>query len=346
MNSEKRLISLIAKNLPRSNRQVNALFESDSEILRTENGNLLFSVDDYTEEDHFRTGNPYNLGWNLAVATISDIFASGGIPAYFGHSMTIDPKKWDDRFVQEFSRGISDVLQNTDAYFIGGDFGFSDKWHYTGIVLGKSYRVLTRVGAKPGDAVFMTGTAGTGNMEAALTLFELDTPDMETKFGLRHNEAKLVARYATSCIDSSDGVVNALMTLSELNGTGFEITNTNLNKAASGVTELVKIPKELLLMGECGEYELLFTIKNEDLQNFLEDAMKRDLHFTRIGTVTLPRTKTISTDTLTVDLKNFNIRGRDFQDKKEYISALLKFLKDHGTANREGTKFAAGQFKN
>lgn len=331
MNLEKHLISSFADLLPRSERQVNGLFESDSEILRTNRGYLLFSVDDYSDEDHFRTNNPFNLGWNLAVATISDIFASGGVVSYFAHSVSVNNLEWDENYLNQFTKGIASVLDKTGAYFLGGDFGFSKNWHYTGIALGKSIRALTRIGTSEGDIIFMTGTVGAGNMEAALRIFNPDNGNIPIQFIPRHREAKLIAKYAGCCIDTSDGTAVSLKIIAELNNIGFEITDTNYDLHSYRFAERMNIPKELLLLGECGEYELLFTIAKEKAAMFREEAKQENLHFKAIGEITSAEKKVINTPEVFIDLSEFNIRGRGFSSEKDYIKELTKYIEYHGT---------------
>ncbi|MBN2772773.1 MAG: hypothetical protein JXR31_00900 [Prolixibacteraceae bacterium] len=331
MNAEKKLISVISDPMPRSPRQVNSLFTADSEILKSSKGFLLFSVDDYSEEDHFRTDDPYTLGWNLAVATISDVFASGGLVSYYSHSMSVNNKDWDENYLNLFSKGIADVLNSIGAFFLGGDFGFSEKWHYTGIALGKSIRALTRIGAKEGDTIFMTGSAGAGNIEAALQLFNPGNETIKIKFTPRHEEAKLIARYAGCCIDSSDGVAVTLNILSELNSTGYRVETIKIYPAAGEIAAQLQVPVELLLLGECGEYELIFTVNKHKKEEFLEEAEMLGLDFTAIGEITAPGERTIKAGNSLIDLNEFKIRGRDFKTEQEYISELIKYLKYHGT---------------
>lgn len=332
MKSEKDIISLIAQNLPRSERQINPLFESDSEILNSSEGILLFTVDDYSEEDHFPTFNPYNLGWNLAVATVSDIYASGGIPAYFAHSMAIN-NNWHTEYILKFVEGIKDVLHQSGSYFLGGDFGYSTSWHYTGIALGKSIRVLTRRGAKPGDTFFMTGYSGCGNLYAALGLFDPEYSDTELIFELRNEEAKLISKFASACIDSSDGIINSLMTISEINDSGFEITNPNINPQSLAIAQQINLTPELLLLGECGEYELVFSVSKEDTDEFLDEASKHNLNFTAIGKVKEATQKQLQTPSKIIDLQDFTIKGRNFKEETEYIEALNNYIRQNGKDN-------------
>ncbi|WP_320112183.1 AIR synthase related protein [Draconibacterium orientale] len=327
MNVEEKIISLISEQLPRSKKQLNELFESDAEILKKRNGFFLFSVDDFSKEDHFRTTDPHQLGKNLAVATLSDIFASGGTPQYFSHSIGLDPEKWDDSYLVELCRGVAEMLVETGAAFIGGDLGTSEEWHYNGIALGHSDKPLMRKKTAPGELIYMTGNCGTGNLEAALQLFNIEN-NVTTQFELRHKEARLIHEFATTCIDSSDGIVNALRTISLLNDTGFLIDRLNADPIASAFMAKLKLPEELLFLGECGEYELVFTVKPEDEENFLAEAKSRELYFAKIGTIQQEKKLLVSGSKI-YDLSDFNIGGRDFSDPQEYISALTKYLKSH-----------------
>jgi len=335
MNKEFDIITKLAKSLPRSPSQMNELFESDSEIIRYNDKNLLFTVDDYSAEDQIRDHDPYTLGWNLTAATLSDIFASGGIPLFYAHSLSIEPDKWDDRYIKEFSEGVSAVLKKAEAFFIGGDLGTSEKWHYTGIALGEAHEPITRKGAKEGDLILMSGQIGTGNLEAAFSLYS-DKPllkpilkNVKNRFPVRLEESKLISKYATSCIDSSDGVLNALNTLADINNTGYTITETPYLAGGLAACKILSKPSELLLLGECGEYELVFTMDEKDKSKFLQTAKDQRLSFTIIGKMIAEPVKTLFSSGKHFDLTEFNIRARDYEDVKVYLQSLTHYLKSH-----------------
>ncbi|UCH14273.1 MAG: hypothetical protein JSV22_14380 [Bacteroidales bacterium] len=335
MNKEKEIISTISRFLPRSSNQLNDLFESDSEILQFGGKNMLFTVDEYSSEDQFRDSDPYTLGWNLTVATISDILASGGTPRYYAHSMNIPVNKWNNKYLSHFSKGIADVLSTIQAGFIGGDVGTADKWHYTGVAIGESKTPVTRRGAKPGDLILMTGQIGIGNLEAALNLYSRKPvlkailKGYKTKLAVRFDESRLIREFATSCIDSSDGVLNALNTLSDINNTGFEITQTPYFPGGLAVCKLLSKPKELLLAGECGEYELVFTINEKDLPLFCQSDDYRHLSFTPVGRITRQTERLLITAEKTIDFTDFDIRSRSYENISLYIEDLTKYLVNH-----------------
>lgn len=335
MSKEKEIISVISRLLPRSRNQLNNLFESDSEIVQFGGKKLLFTVDEYSSEDQFRDNDPYTLGWNLTVATISDILASGGIPRYYAHSMNIPVQKWDNKYISHFSKGIADVLTKVQASFIGGDVGTADKWHYTGIAIGENENPVTRLGAKPREIILMTGQIGIGNLEAALNIYSKKPllnvllKGYKTRLAVRFDESRLIREFATSCIDSSDGILNALNTLSDLNNTGFEITQTPYFPGGLAVCKLLSKPKELLLTGECGEYELIFTINEKILPLFLQTDKHKHLSFTPIGRITRQPERLLITSEKTIDFTDFNVRSRNYENISLYIEDLNKYLVNH-----------------
>ncbi len=332
MNREKRIIELITDIMPQTKHRISKCFESDSELIQFGNNNLLFSIDGFSSEDMFCDNIPYTLGWNMAVGGLSDIFASGGKPLFYAHSV-VAGKNWDDNFIKKFSKGIADVLKKTKTEFIGGDFGKSDKWGYTAAVIGKiDGTYLTRKGASVGDLLYITGRIGGGNIEAALSLYSGDKRFeklkhiFNNKFNLRIKESLLVKEYATSSIDTSDGVYNGLDTISEINHTGYVVEGLPYVKNGMILASLASMPKALLFLGGCGEYELLFTIKEKDEKEFLRKAKKQKLSFYKIGKIASSDIKVLIEDDKEINLNRLNISARDYDNIRDYLNDLLKYL--------------------
>lgn len=306
-------------------------FETDACTFHPGDTDLLFSTDEFSSEDNFRCHNPADLGWNLAAATISDIHAAGGIPAFYGHSVTIQ-HDWDDRFVQRFSEGIASCLSATGASFIGGDLGLSDHWKYTGIAIGKKLASLGRRGAQAGDAIYITGNIGAGNLEAALKLYS-DKPLLKPllnmvsiRFTPRTGEAVLVRKYANCCIDSSDGVFRALLDLSGLAGLGFRVADLPYDSHGLTACKILGMPSAILFIGECGEYELVFTVSPEREGEFLSEAADLKLSFTKLGEIKDNQEMILIRQGKLLDLRGYSLFARNFPDVREYINEVVKFI--------------------
>lgn len=333
MNKEKKFIELIANVMTRSGVQLNRIYESDSEILPYKNSILLFTMDEFSQEDLLRDHDPYLLGWDLAIAGISDILASGGRPLFYAHSLVIS-KKWTEDFTEAFCTGVADVLKKSGISFIGGDFGKSEIWRYTVAVIGEAVgKPILRTKAAVDELIYLSGRIGSGNLEAFLKFYSDKkilgkvVRSARNCFLLRIKESLLIGKYATSCIDTSDGALNALNTLAEMSNKGYALKDLPYIKAGLLVTKLLNMSKTLLFLGECGEYELLFTIKKEDEKNFLAQAKRQRMQFFNIGKITEPGIKILEEDNKEINLKSFNIRARDFEEVKVYLNELINFLK-------------------
>jgi len=331
VDKERNAIRIFLKNLGKENSDPD--FETDASTFRAGNDELLFSTDEFSAEDNFRSHNAAVLGWNVAAATISDILAAGGVPHFYGHSVTIQPD-WDDLYLDRFSKGIASCLAAAGAAFIGGDLGMSDMWRYTGIAIGNKMVELNRRGAKAGDLIYMTGNVGAGNLEAALRLYS-DKASLkpllnmvQVNFPLRMKEAALVRKYANCCIDSSDGIFRAVLDLARLSNQGFIISDIAYHTQGMLACKLLGKPEEVLFLGECGEYELVFTIPPGSEPELLSDAHTQHLVFRKIGMISGDKMMILKNGKNSLDLNGYSIFARNYKDVKEYLRELVQFIED------------------
>ena len=332
MLNEKKSIHTICSILTKGKYQLNKPFEADCEVIEWGDKYLLYTIDGFSAEDKFRENDPFILGYNLSVAAISDILACGGKPLYYSHSLVIN-KDWDEKYLAQFTKGIKCALQHFCIDFIGGDFGTADQWNYTVVVLGETDTPLMRSGASEGDFIYISGPIGTGNFEAMMNIYtdkKLLAPLLnkyKIKLVPRLAESRLIKKYATSCIDTSDGLCHSLLQLANSNHLGFLIENIPYHNIAQKAAVLIGKPVEMLMLAECGEYELLFTIPEKNEADFLSEANKSSMKFYKIGVLTKNKNYFLNKDKWSLDLSHFDISARDFQNVKEYIKTLQNLLK-------------------
>lgn len=330
---EKELIHIFLTELPASQYMQNQFFESDAEVLTCGNGKLLFTTDEFSDEDFFRTDNPFRLGYNLAAATISDILAVGGVPYAFAHAVKVSDL-WNKEYVTQLAKGIAAVLKVCGIGSIGGDIGMASHWNYTGICLGFSPDPISRKGANERDHLYLTGSIGAGNIEAAFSLYghkqivRLGARFVTNYFPVRMKESKLIGQWASCCIDTSDGVLNAVNTLADINRLGYRIENLPYHTEGELLCRLLKVPKEVLFMGECGEYELLFAVPPENNKAFIKAAKSENLKFFPIGEFTKENDRMLTDGRKVWNLGEFNISARDYNNQQEYLNKLLDFLRN------------------
>ncbi|MFO7820567.1 MAG: AIR synthase related protein [Lentisphaeria bacterium] len=279
--TEYELIQKLAGTFTRSKRQKNTLFECDAEIIEIGGRLWGMSLDEFSPvEDLFTAEDPTVLGANLAVATISDLLAAGASPEFFMHGICL-PVGSGDGFVEGLATGIQRVLAEAGCSLCGGDLGTAETWRYCGFAMGPvqaTHPVTRCLPCKP-QSLWVTGKVGDANL-AAYT--ESSTPVFE----LRLSEAALVSRYATGCIDTSGGLLDALWLLQKQNaGLRFELDLEAVPYAegTEAVTDHSGIPRETVLVGGAGEYELVFTVS--DNLTALAVAEIEAMEATRIGKV-------------------------------------------------------------
>ena len=336
MISEKAICELFSSMLPSG--RANHCFESDAEIISL-NGkpNCLFTTDEFSAEDLFRDNDPYLLGWNIAAGATSDILACGGAPLYYAHALTVDPR-WDADYLRGLGAGVRDVLKTTGAVFIGGDCGRSVVWRCTVSLIGSCEGTpVRRRGARPGDLIYLSGEIGAGNLEAALRLSGQNSQiseSIKTQFPVRLRESTLVRDFASCCIDTSDGVCAALNALADLNDCGYAIENLPYLASGLDFCRRAALPRTLLFLGECGEYELLFTIRPDREEAFLIQARELGCRFHRLGTMAGTGRELLE-DGRALDMESWRCQARDFGSPEQYLEALGGWL-DRQEAVRGG----------
>ncbi|MDR1890048.1 MAG: thiamine-phosphate kinase [Zoogloeaceae bacterium] len=316
--TEHALIERLCRLMPRSVEQLNRPFESDAEILRWGHENLLFSTDEFSAEDALLTEDAFALGHNIACAALSDILATGGRPLFYAHSLTIDAR-FTESYLERFYQGIAQALDVAGAYFIGGDFGrvlptSGASWRCVASVIGKATRPVRRSGAREHDHIYITGPLGAGNVQAVLANGMLDIKDMPdaklladaTAFTLRMAALPDIERYATSCVDTSDGLMSAMNAIARQSACGFQLFDLPYLPLGEKLARQLGLPVEMLAFCEGGEYELLLTSPAE-------------LPYPRIGRVTAQGRTLEGRDVSHIDLS-----ARAYPDLRTYLAEVKR----------------------
>lgn len=333
MNREEQQIRRITEILPDAPERSTPVYSADCELAIIDGVSLLFTLDDFSSEDMFRTDNPERLGWNIACAALADVFACGGIAKLYSHSLVPAPN-WDSKYIEAFIKGVSVALQGCGAGFLGGDLGNGKDWRYTSQVIGQLRdRMVDRRGARNGDALYLSGRIGLGNLEAALGIYgnsqlrQKIFSVYQPRFRLLHRESELVANYASAAIDTSDGFASSILQLADQSEVGFEVGKIPYHNLASITSRLLRKPRILLALGGCGEYELLFSVPSECEASLLEEARRKKLIVFRIGSIIggPESSRSFADEQQKLDLTQPFPRARDFTTLSEYLQMLERF---------------------
>ena len=266
----------------------------------------IISTDALIENVHFKISltRPELLGRKALSVNISDIAAMGGTPHLAVIALGI-PKTLPVRFLDGFYKGINQICLEHNIELAGGDTTRSPSHLFINItIVGEAAkdRLVTRTGARPGDKIFVTGTPG----ESALGFKLLSSPRKKWKGAVKHRKKMIAAHLdpvpriaesqmlinsrakITSMIDISDGLVQDLQHILKAANAGAVLKEEWLPKSPEldRLTSLnnLKIMDYILAGGE--DYELLFTLKPEDVRKITSRFKHAKTPVTQIGEVT------------------------------------------------------------
>lgn len=294
---ERRVISRIRRTFGEKRADVLLGIGDDAALVRGP-GRLLLTTDILVEDEDFRLADhpPRLLGRKALNVNLSDIAAMGGRPLHALVGMAM-PGDVEESWLQQFMAGFRSAAREAGVALVGGDLSQADKIMIAVTVTGESKFPVTRSGARPGDAIYVSGTLGDaagglrlvekggirGVVKAVRPLVEafLD-PAPRLKLGAVLARRKLVS----AMIDLSDGLSVDLAHICRESGVGAEVEASQIPISAS-LKHFARDPLHFALNG--GEdFELLFTVRPAKLAGV--ERLRAGCGLTRIGYITSGRT--------------------------------------------------------
>lgn len=230
----------------------------DCALLRAERATIALSLDISVEGVHFQRSwlTLSEIGYRAAAAALSDLAAEGARPAGLLASVGVPADGAPDQ-AAEIMAGVGAVATEVGAKVLGGDLTRAPQLIIDVCAVGTAGRPVRRIGAVPGDGLWVTGTLG----GAALALQELlagrrPPADLAERFARPQARIAagqwLAAQGAHAMIDVSDGLSSDAGHLAAASGVALEIA-LELMPCWPGA-----IPRVALGSGE--EYELLVAL--------------------------------------------------------------------------------------
>jgi len=247
---EDRLVARLTRGLPLGPSVLTGPGD-DCAVLRPPRGGRhwqLLKTDVVVEGVHFlQSAAPSAVGWKAAARAVSDMAAMGGWPTHAVVTV-VAPGETPAAWLASAYRGLAKCARAFDFSLAGGETSGAPAG--APIVLNVSLlgevdprRCLLRSGARPGDALLVTGRLG-GSLASGRHL----------RFQPRVAEARWLAGHfrPTAMMDLSDGLGQDLPRLAAASGVGWDL-------------DLARIPRHRgcsleQALGDGEDFELLFSL--------------------------------------------------------------------------------------
>ena len=255
------------------------------------NSEFVIATDMLVEGTHFPAGSPaHSLGHRCLAVNLSDLAAMGAQPLWC--TLALSLPDGNARWVDEFSAGFMALADEHDIALIGGDT-VRGPLSMCVTVHGKvaAGAAITRAGAAPDQALYVTGCTGRAAAGLALLNGESERPAPENSPLVEHfrypvprvGEGRALAGIASAMIDISDGLHVDAARLLRASGVGANLDLGAVRVSAAALEHFGRARAlEFALLGG-DDYELCFTVPADREEELRRLSASWDCGVTRIG---------------------------------------------------------------
>lgn len=275
-------------------------YGDDAAVIETDSGYKLLSSESFMEGVNFDlTYFPFHhLGYKVATAAVSDIYAMNGTPEVVLVNLAV-PNKLSVDMLKEIYRGIGAAGGDYEFQIAGGDLTASHQTLSVSITAYGSVseeNIIYRKGAHPGDAICVTGDLGGAIAGLRILMREKKfweeqeqqqafQPDLDDYEYVVQRQLVPIARQdfikelrdyklmPSSMIDITQGLVSDLQHLAEASEVGAYVYQAAfpvaLDTRQVGDEMKEDVDKYALYGGE--DYELMFTLPEKKVEELAEE---------------------------------------------------------------------------
>lgn len=278
--------------------------KDDAAVLTvTDDHQLVVTCDTLVSGVHFLPDDPpQSIGYKVLAVNLSDLTAKGANGYAYTLSLAL-PRETEMDWLEGFAAGLAEVQSKTGISLIGGDTTATAgpvTITVTALGLVQHESAITRLGAKPGDRLYVSGTIG----DAHLGLRLLQDPLLAETWGLSHDDvsglvdryrrppidgvaALLIRNFAKAAIDVSDGLAADIEKLCGVSHVGAEVAVARVPFSPAAQKALAAAPEllpDLLTAGD--DYVAVFAISETSADLFESEAKDHGMACAQLGTIT------------------------------------------------------------
>ena len=262
---------------------------SDTAVLSPPLGrDLVFTHDILAAGVHYLPGDPpSDIAWKLLAVNLSDLAATGARPVGVLLGLGLSAAEGAE-WLTAFTDGLKRALDRWRVPLLGGDtVSGLDKavLGLTAIGQVEPGKALSRIGAEPGDDLWVTGTIGDAGL--GLVIAKGEAPhDKALLARYRRPEPRLafgqgLTGLASAAMDVSDGLLIDADRLARASGVALRIDLATMPLSASATADTDDALLERATAGD--DYELLFTAPPSAGDALSSLAAGCKLRLTRLG---------------------------------------------------------------
>ena len=313
IKNEENIIDYIKSNIKTKSKDVLKSIGDDCAVIKLSKSKFfVVTTDTSLLGPHFSKDYlPYEIGYKSLATNLSDIAAMGCNPLYIFMAITIP--NLNSSWIKSFYRGVKKLTTKYNVALIGGDTNKGPLSISIQVIGVNKNKILYRSGAKPGDDIYVSGDLGSArsalmlkNIKKKKNVFlslkkylHLPTPRVELGLG--------ISKFATSCIDISDGLAKDMSNIIKESKCG---ANIFLDKIPYKSIIEKTLPKNKLyeaIIGGGEDYELCFTANSKDSRKIKYLSKKHNIKITKIGIISKRDLKYYNYDKeVKVNLKGFD----------------------------------------
>ncbi len=275
----------------------------DAAVLRPpESREIVISCDTIVAGVHFLPGDPPETIAHKALAVnLSDLAAKGAKPYVYLLALAL-PDEPAAAWLEAFASGLRQLQEQAGICLVGGDTTRTPgplTITITALGLVPQGHAVLRLGAKPGDRLYVSGSIG----DACLGLRLLQDPGLAAAWDLsvedtdfligryrrpepRSTLALLMRNFAQAAIDVSDGLVADVEKLVQVSHVGATIETVRVPFSSAAQKALQREPKLLkTLLGAGDDYEIVAAVPEASAAGFEAEAAAKGATLTMIGRI-------------------------------------------------------------
>ncbi|TLY48298.1 MAG: thiamine-phosphate kinase [Gammaproteobacteria bacterium] len=255
---------------------------------------LVVSTDTLVSGRHFPVNTaPADIGYKSLAVNLSDLAAMGAEPVWVLLALTLPNA--NEAWLNEFTNGFFPLMQNFHLQLVGGDMTqgpLTITFQALGFV--PPGKALSRIGAKLGDRIYVTGTLGDAGLalesinnknyfgltesQIVSVMHRLNRPEPRVELGLALRDI------ANCAIDVSDGLAADLGHILSANQAGAILQLEKL--PLSDALKALPIEKAWQLALSSGDdYELCFTVSESHERALQQCLIGQNVPYACIGSI-------------------------------------------------------------